>query len=771
MALAPGVVGVLVLVSWLGGPRFARTGGQPIEVAPTSAVALILASSALLLAGGRHRLIRLVRMAAAAIVSGVAAARLLELAGAWAPRLHQLLGLAHPALASAGSQMLPATAATLLVSGLAILLLDAPRRAGRAAAQVVALALSPVPLVALVGYAYRVTLFYGSTPATAMALPTAVALLLLVISIMLARPAEGLVGNLATAGTGSAMARRMLLYALALPIAVGWIALAMSAAGPDAAFAVSVVVVALTLVLALLVLRDAAALDRMELATERARAERERSREELARALSRERDARAHAEAASRAKDEFLNTLSHELRTPLNAILGWSRLLRDGSPDPERLGRGLAVVERNGRALAQLVADLLDMSRIVRGVIQLEKTEVDLVSAVEAAVEAIRPRADAKGVRIARSVGDAVPHVMGDPARLQQITWNLLSNAVKFTPAGGRVDVRLSGEDARAVLTVEDTGAGIEPGFLPHVFERFRQADGSTARAQGGLGLGLSLTRELVGLHGGSIEAASAGLGLGATFRVSLPGVAAALPEAEPPGWTRATRLAGARILVVDDEPDSRDLLLQLLASWGARPSGAASAREALAAVGREVPEVLVSDIAMPGEDGFALLRTLRATEVVLGRPPLATVALTAFARPEDRRQVLEAGFDAHVAKPVEPEELLGTLTALLARGGRRAGGARDVGARATLAAVDPVVVEEPVLEEEPVVVGSPSDAGTSPVVDEPQDVLVTQGVREQPPVAAPASPPAEPPERASADGGEPAAEEPPGESDAATAR
>jgi signal transduction histidine kinase/CheY-like chemotaxis protein len=669
MAILAGAVGVAVLFSWLGGPRFARSAGQPIEVAPVTAAALILASSALLLGGLRHRALLAVRRIAALIVSALAALRLLELAGAGDLRVDHALGAVHHALSSPDAHMLPATAATLLVAGLAMLLLDARGRTRRAAAQVVALALSPVPLVALVGYAYRVTLFYGSTLATAMALPTSVALLLLVIAIMLARPEEGFIAKLATAGTGSAMARRMLLYAMALPLALGWLALAMSDAGPSAAFAVSVVVVALTLVLVLLVLRDAAALDRMELAKERAQAERERSREELARALGRERDARGHAEAASRAKDEFLTTLSHELRTPLNAILGWSRLLRDGPPEPDRIERGLAVVERNGRALAHLVADLLDMSRIARGIIQLERTEVDLVSAVEAAVEAVRSPADAKGVRISRAVGDGVPRVVGDPARLQQIAWNLLSNAVKFTPAGGRVDVALSGDGERAVLTIEDTGAGIGPEFLPHVFDRFRQADGSPARAQGGLGLGLSLTRELVGLHGGTIEAASAGVGRGATFRVSLPGLPT-LPEAAPPtpAWPRGRRLGGARILVVDDEPDSRDLLLQLLTSWGARASGAASARDALSALTRDTPDVLVSDIAMPGEDGFTLMSTLRAAELARGTPPLAAVALTAFARPEDRRLALQAGFDAHVAKPVEPEVLLTTLVGLLGR-------------------------------------------------------------------------------------------------------
>ncbi|HET8733720.1 MAG TPA: hybrid sensor histidine kinase/response regulator, partial [Anaeromyxobacteraceae bacterium] len=581
-------IGVAVLASWVWGPRFVRSGGQPLEVSPGTALSLVLAAAALLLQGLPGRTPGVARRSAAVAVLAIAGLRVFEIVTGRVLGLEEVLAAIHPGLAGAETRMLPATAGCLLASGVALLLLET-RRSWRVSAQALAIALSPAPLVALVGYAYRVTLFYESSPVTAMALPTAIALLLLVVGILLSRPAEGFVANLATTGTGSAMARRMLAYALALPLAIGWIALAASEAEPKAAFAVSVVVVALTMVLALLVLRDAAALDRMELATERAQAERERSRQELARALASEREARAHAEAASRAKDEFLTTLSHELRTPLNAILGWTRLLRDASPDRQRLERGLQVVERNGRALAHLVADLLDMSRIARGVIELERTEVELVSAVEAAVEAIGPSAEAKGVRIARTVGEGVHRVIGDPGRLQQIAWNLLSNAVKFTPPGGRVDVSLSVEAERAVLTVEDTGVGIAPELMPHMFERFWQADASPARAHGGLGLGLSLTRELVGLHGGSIEASSAGPGRGATFRVSLP-AAASSPEAAPPAraWPHGPRLETAHVLVVDDEPDSRELLLQLLASWGARATGAASARDALAAIGRD---------------------------------------------------------------------------------------------------------------------------------------------------------------------------------------
>ncbi|MGC3996009.1 MAG: ATP-binding protein [Anaeromyxobacter sp.] len=299
--------------------------------------------------------------------------------------------------------------------------------------------------------------------------------------------------------------------------------------------------------------------------------------------------------------------------------------------------------------------------------VQLEKTEVDLVAALEAAVELVRPAAQARGVALVRTVDDGLPRVVGDPARLQQVAWNLLSNAVKFTPPAGRVDARLSVEGSEVVLMVQDTGDGIDPAFLPQLFDHFRQADGSTSRRHGGLGLGLALTRELVLLHGGRVEATSPGRGLGATFRVTLP---AALP---PPGASRAVRperprLDGARILVVDDEGDARELLLQLLASWGARPAGAGSAAEAVALAAAERMDLVVSDIAMPGQDGFAFVQELRRLERALGQAPVPVVALTAYGRPEDRRRALAGGFDAHLAKPVEPEELRETLAALLRR-------------------------------------------------------------------------------------------------------
>jgi signal transduction histidine kinase/DNA-binding NarL/FixJ family response regulator len=670
-AIAAVVLGVFALVGWRIGAGWLRSGGGAIEVQPNAGLALVLIGTSILLAG-RGRVGAAASRALSALALFAGAATFLEHVTGIDLGIDRLLDgslTVEPGVTSPG-RMGPPASLNFTLAGAAALAASSRRRGAALVAQFLALTAAPLPLIALVGYAYDVTLLYGSPAISAIALPTAIALLAIDVSLLFERPDRGIAAHLASPGTATALARRMLLYALSLPVALGWIAIAVSGAGPRGALAVSFVVVALTLVLLLLVLRDAVALDRMEAQKQRAQEEREASRVELASALHREQEARIAAEAASRARDEFISTLSHELRTPLNAILGWNRLLRDGPVDAERLARGLTVVERNGRALAQVVSDLLDMSRIARGVIQIERVEVDLSVALEAALDAVGPAARAKHVTLHASVEAGVPLVLGDPARVQQIAWNLLSNAVKFTPAGGRVDAVLSTEGGRAVLTVEDDGCGISPEFLPHVFERFRQADGSATRRHGGLGLGLALTRELATLHGGTIEVASAGAGRGATFRVTFPPAPAAVEPAPAPATTERRRaaLAGARILVVDDEADSRELLLQLLASWGARPSGAASAREALHRAAGEHPDLLVSDIAMPGEDGCALIQELRRVERALGQQPAPAVALTAFSRPDDRKRVLAAGFDAHVPKPVEPDELRETLTALLRR-------------------------------------------------------------------------------------------------------
>ncbi|WP_257454446.1 hybrid sensor histidine kinase/response regulator [Archangium lipolyticum] len=406
-------------------------------------------------------------------------------------------------------------------------------------------------------------------------------------------------------------------------------------------------------------------------AMEKARAEQERER-----LLALERQARREAESASRMKDEFLSTLSHELRTPLTSILGWAQLLRTREMPEDKRQRALATIERNARAQTQLIEDLLDISRIVTGKLRLDVRPLEPLPVLEAALDAVRPAAEARGVRLSLSVAPGVGPLSVDAERLQQVVWNLLTNAIKFTPSGGQVVVRLEQGEGEARLEVEDTGQGIAPSFLPHVFERFRQADSSSTRSHGGLGLGLAIVRHLVEMHGGTVFAHSDGPGRGATFRVTFPHPPPCAPEpspstqarpeqgARPPeAWTPC--LEGLHILVVEDEPDTLALLSEVLEGCRAQVIRAASTREALALLGSLRPDVLVSDIGMAGEDGYSLIRQLRAQERERNEERIPAVAFTAFARSEDRRRALAAGFDVHLAKPLNPSQLLSVVASI----------------------------------------------------------------------------------------------------------
>jgi PAS domain S-box-containing protein len=369
------------------------------------------------------------------------------------------------------------------------------------------------------------------------------------------------------------------------------------------------------------------------------------------------------AQEANRTKDEFLGTVSHELRTPLTAILGWAHIL-EKKRDPESIERGLAIIERNAKSQAQIIEDILDVSRIISGKLRLDLRAVELAPAVQAAIDVVRPSAEARGIELAARLEEGLGQVLGDADRLQQVAWNLLSNAIKFTPKGGRVELHMTRVGSAARMVVRDTGKGIDPEFLPHVFERFRQADSSTSRAHAGLGLGLSIVRHIVELHGGYVRAESAGKGKGATFVVDVPLHAptrvaearASTPSPSPNG----RRLDGLKVLVVDDEPDARDLIAVILGDQGAEVTTAASASEAFKQIVSVRPDVLVSDIGMPGEDGYWLIRKVRALKDDLARVP--AIALTAYARADDARKAFLAGYQMHVAKPVEPA----TLTAVV---------------------------------------------------------------------------------------------------------
>jgi PAS domain S-box-containing protein len=397
--------------------------------------------------------------------------------------------------------------------------------------------------------------------------------------------------------------------------------------------------------------------------------------------LESERAARSEAERASRMKDEFLATLSHELRTPLNAILGWTQVLRKTQKQTDDSTNALNVIERNARAQAQIIADLLEMSSIISGKLRLEVQELNLPAIVDATIETVRPAAEAKGIRLQVARGPMIGSLRGDPNRLQQVFWNLLTNAVKFTPKSGCIDVVLSQTESHFEVEVTDNGEGIDQKFLPYIFERFRQADASTTRRHGGLGLGLSIVKQLVELHGGSVTAMSAGKGSGSTFCVKLPLMPQMIDPAEkfaprelpspsrrgplPEAVTEAD-LAGLKVLVVDDEPDARSLIQRLLENRNASVITAASAAEAIERISGEVPDVLVSDIGMPGEDGYSLIRKVRALPGEGARVP--AIALTAYARLEDRVKAVSAGFQLHLSKPVEPVELAAMIQSLVRR-------------------------------------------------------------------------------------------------------
>ena len=402
--------------------------------------------------------------------------------------------------------------------------------------------------------------------------------------------------------------------------------------------------------------------------TARKHAEAERS--EL---LEREQRARADAERANRAKDEFLATLSHELRTPLNALRLWSGVLRQRPLDQDTLARGIDTIDRNAALQAQLIDDLLDISRIASGKLRLEMGPIDLQAVIESAVETVRATAEAKHLTLARALDPDVGPVLGDATRLQQVMWNLLSNALKFTPVGGRIEVRLRRRGDEAEVTVQDTGQGIAPELLPHIFDRFRQGDSSVTRPQGGLGLGLAIARQLVQLHRGTILAESPGEGRGTTFTVLFPLTAdsrpwsrgtTALELAEPAGQV----LRDLAVLVVDDDADAREALAVSLVRSGARVSSAASVAEAMVEAARRWPALLVSDIGMPGEDGISLIGRVRRLEATRGGR-IHAVALTAYAGEDDRRRIIDAGYDLHVPKPVNTTTLIHLLVRLVGGG------------------------------------------------------------------------------------------------------
>jgi signal transduction histidine kinase/ActR/RegA family two-component response regulator len=492
----------------------------------------------------------------------------------------------------------------------------------------------------------------------------------------------GLVLNAYHAGVGAQLGfciwtLTALLASSAVFLPWGWRAQALSSVGAVAGYtlmlqspsadalawaaggAYLVVVVAMSIVGAALIERYLA----IDFSLSQALSERE---ERLERLLSDEQAARLEAEAASRIKDEFLATVSHELRTPLTPILGWVRQLRDGGLSAAEQRVALETIERAGGSLVQLIDDLLDVSRITSGKLRVHPRPVELSRVVAAAIEPMQPAAAAKGIALEVAAGEGAT-VAGDPDRLQQVVWNLVSNAIKFTDPGGRVKVDVKRDGDTVEIRVSDTGQGIAPAVLPHVFERFWQADGSSTRTFGGLGLGLAIVRHLVELHGGTVHAGSPGLGLGAVFRVRLPATAAGSAEAPSAVAVAARGLAGLSALVVDDENDGKEMVSALLTRRGVEVRTASSAQQALELLEKWAPDVLISDLAMPQQDGFALIRALRLIEAARGGH-VPALAFTARAAADDRIRALSAGYDRYLAKPADPDKLLALVADLAAR-------------------------------------------------------------------------------------------------------
>ncbi|MEH2023226.1 hybrid sensor histidine kinase/response regulator [Nostoc sp.] len=400
--------------------------------------------------------------------------------------------------------------------------------------------------------------------------------------------------------------------------------------------------------------------------------DRKRTESERDRLLQLEQRARAEAEAANRIKDEFLAVLSHELRSPLNPILGWAKLLQSGKFDQPSLQKALKTIERNAKLQAQLIEDLLDVSRILQGKLNLNMIPVDLVSTIEAAMETVHLAAEAKTIAIQTMLDPSVGTVLGDSARLQQVFWNLLSNAVKFTETGGKVNVRLERIDAEAQISVSDTGKGIHPDFLPYMFDYFRQGDSTTTRRFGGLGLGLAIARHLIEMHGGTVSAESPGEEQGAIFTVKLPLIKDGATINDDTKTDSATAvfpsspLMGLQVLIVDDNDDTREFFSFVLEEFGAIVTAVASGDEALQALTQSKPDILLSDIGMPEMNGYMLMQQVRTLEAELGVKQIPAIALTAYAGEINQQYALKAGFQQHIVKPVAPEELLIAISNLV---------------------------------------------------------------------------------------------------------
>jgi signal transduction histidine kinase/ActR/RegA family two-component response regulator len=666
-AIITGLAGTAGLVGWILGIEALKSIVGTITMKANMAVALIASGASLGLTVRAPSRLKPVAPALAVLAGSIGAATLSEHLFGWNLGIDQLLFTEAPgadATASPG-RMGPNGATSLVLAGTALALLHRGTAAAIRHSQILAGCVAILATIPLAGYAYGAIELYNIARYTGIAFSTAITLLVLSIGTLMVRPTSGLMAVFAGSGPGGVLARRLLLPAIVLPLIVGYVRVAGQKANLyDTGLGTALFAIALVTIFVSLVWRTAFQLDAVD-------ADRQRAEGERIQLLERERRARAEVEQANRLKDHFLATLSHELRTPLNAILGYARMLRTGAISADKRTKAIEIIERNAAAQNQLVDDLLDMSRMTTGRIRLDKQVVPIIAPLQEAIESVRPAAEAKGVVFDVRTDPFAGNVHGDDGRLRQVFWNILSNAIKFTPPGGHVFVGLDASGDSIRVTVRDTGSGIDPAFLPHMFQPFRQADGGPTRSYSGLGLGLAICRQLVELHGGSIVADSEGPDRGATFTVRLPGHVAGrieigpISESKPavlsPAITRSIPrpLASRDVLVVDDEHDSLELVRHVLENAGAVVRVASCAAEALKEFDARTPDLLVADIGMPQVDGCELLRQIRTRPNGSAVP---AIAVTAYARSDDRLRTLSAGFQHHISKPIDPDALIAVI-------------------------------------------------------------------------------------------------------------
>ncbi len=676
-ALAATLVGALLLLSWTTtGDGMLGSISRGIVMKTNTALGLLLTGVALLTLRPEPTpvAVKLAGWSIALVVLALGAATFSQHLAGWDLGIDEWLmtePLGSPATTSP-NRMGPPAALSFPLLGAALLLLDVRSKRGFAPAQALAIGVLLIAIVPVLGYIFETRQLYGIAQYTGIALPTALMFMLLAIGVIFARPTVGVAGRLLADDSSGMLLRRLIPAALVLPIVLGRLRVAGERAGFfDLEFGRSLLIFSFIVLFSAVTWWTSAVVQRHVGARTRAEEAEREMHERLVETLEKEREARALAEQSNRMKDDFLATLSHELRTPLAAIFGWVQLMIRGAVPDRDQRRALEAIERNARLQLQLIEDLLDMSRIEAGTIRLDLRDVDLVPIIDAAIATTAPVVAQKGLTLERQIGHASVPASGDPARLQQVLGNLISNAVTFTPAGGRIVVSLGLTSAGPEVAVRDTGVGIKPDFLAHVFDRFRQADPSTTRTFGGLGLGLSIAKQLTELHGGTLVAESDGEGCGSTFRMRLPAAAAGLMAAVPaapvdvpvdaaPASGAWTPLDGTRVRVVDDQEDACALFDHLLAERGADVTTARSVDEAVERLEGGRFDVLVSDIAMPVRDGYDLIRHVR--QHFDGLP---AIALTAFAAADARERAPAAGFQAHLTKPVSAEQLVRTVASL----------------------------------------------------------------------------------------------------------